>query len=600
MTGAAAAPAAPAPRWPGLAPAARLARGYVLPYRRRIAAAAACMVVAACSQPALAWLMESVVGDIFIARDREALAVVPLAVLAVMVAGGLANFGQTMLMSRVSLRVVADLQTQLFDHLMRLDLAYFQRTPTGRLIGNLISDSHLVRNAAAATMTALVKDLLMVVLLTALMFYQNAELALAVFGVFLIAWWPIDRVGKRTRKAAAAAQEAVGSLSALVTETVQGARHVKAYGMEAYETARAQERIESVFRRFMTAVRVRAANAPVMEALGGVAAALVLFYGGAQVIDGAREAGGFFAFVTAMTLAYRPLKSIANLYATLQEGIAAAQRLFAVLDERPNVIEAPAAAPLAVRGGSMKLKDVRFSYRPGIPALKGISLAVPAGATVALVGPSGAGKSTVFNLVARFFDVDSGRVEIDGQDVRGVALASLRAAIAPVSQDTALFNDTVRANIAYGAPGGDAAQADIEAAARAAAAHEFVSALPQGYDTTVGERGVELSGGERQRIAIARAVLKNAPILLLDEATASLDTAAERQVQAALERLKRGRTTLAIAHRLSTVRAADRIYVLDEGRVVEEGAHAALYAAGRLYARLYDMQFADPAAAAAA
>ena len=599
MTEGAAAAAARPPRRSALAPAARLARGYILPYRRRVAAAAACMVVAACAQPALAWLMESVVGDIFIARDRTALAVVPLAVLAVMVAGGLANFGQTMLMSRVSLRVVADLQTQLFDRLMRLDLAYFQRTPSGRLIGNFISDSHLVRNAAAATMTALVKDLLMVVLLTALMFYQNAELALAVFGVFLVAWWPIERVGKRTRKASAAAQEAVGSLSALVTETVQGARHVKAYGMEAYETARARERIESVFRRFMKAVRVRAANAPVMEALGGVAAALVLFYGGAQVIDGAREAGGFFAFVTAMTLAYRPLKSIANLYATLQEGVAAAQRLFAVLDEKPDVVEAPRAAPLAVRGGGMRLEDVRFSYRRGVPALNGVSLSVPEGATVALAGPSGAGKSTIFNLIARFFDVESGRVEIDGQDVRGVTLASLRASVALVSQDTALFDDTVRANIAYGAPNGDAAHADIEAAARAAAAHDFIAALPQGYDTPIGERGLKLSGGERQRIAIARAVLKDAPILLLDEATSSLDTAAERQVRMALERLKRGRTTLAIAHRLSTVRAADRIYVLDEGRVAEEGAHEALYAAGRLYARLYDMQFADARAKAA-
>lgn len=594
-----AAAAAPAPRWPGLAPAARLARGYIFPYRRLVAAAAACMVVAACSQPALAWLMESVVGDIFIARDRTALSAIPLAVLAIMIVGGLANFAQTILMTHVSLSVVADLQAQLFKHLMRLDLAYFQRTPTGRLIGNLISDSHLVRHAAAATMTALVKDLLMVVLLTALMFYQNAELAFVVFGVFLIAWWPIDRVGKRTRKASAAAQAAVGSLSALVTETVQGAQHVKAYGMEEYETARARERIESVFRRFKKAVRVRAANAPVMETLGGVAAALVLFYGGGQVIDGTLEAGNFFAFVTAMTLAYRPLKSIANLYATLQEGSAAAQRLFAVLDEKPDVAEVPRAAPLAVRGGGMRLDDVRFSYRRGIPALNGVSLSVPAGATVALVGPSGAGKSTIFNLIVRLFDVESGRVEIDGQDVRGVTLASLRASVALVSQDTALFSDTVRTNISYGAPNGDATHADIEAAAQAAAAHEFIAALPLGYDTIIGERGVNLSGGERQRIAIARAVLRNAPILLLDEATSALDTAAERQVQKALERLKRGRTTLTIAHRLSTVRAADRIYVLDAGRVAEEGAHETLYAAGQLYARLYDMQFADGRAKAA-
>ena len=589
MTGAA--PPAPA-RQPTGVLVRRLVYGYLAPHRWQLAAAVACMIVAACAQPALAWLMESVVGDIFVARDRDALTVVPLAVFAVMTIGGCANFGQSMLMSRVGLRVVADLQTQLFDHLMRLDLAFFQRIPTGRLIGNLTSDSTLVRQAAAATMTGLVKDLLMVVLLVALMFYQNAELALVVFFVFPLAWWPISRVGKRMRKVVSKAQAEIGEFSALLTETLQGARHVKAYGMEARESARARVAIERIFRLFLQSIRTRAINAPIMETLGGCAAALALFYGGSQVIDGTREPGSFFAFVTAMLLAYRPLKKIANLYATLQEGIAAAQRLFDVLDQRPRVVEAAGAAPLAVRGGAVRLHDVRFSYPAGAPALDGISLGIPGGATAALVGPSGAGKSTLLNLIARFFDADSGRVTIDGQDVRGVTLASLRAAIALVSQETTLFNDTVRANIAYGAPNSEAAPGVVEAAARAAAAHEFIAALPRGYDTVVGERGVRLSGGERQRIAIARAMLKDAPILLLDEATASLDTESERQVQAALERLKRGRTTLVIAHRLSTVRAADRICVIDRGRLVEQGDHAALYAAGGLYARLCDMQFA--------
>ena len=587
------APAAPAAQRPTADLVRRLARGYLAPYRRQLAGAILCMIVAACAQPTLAWLMEAVVGDIFVARDRAALAVVPLAVFATMAVGGLANFGQSMLMNRVGLRVVADLQAELFDHLLRLDLAWFQSTPTGRLIGNLTSDSALVRQAAAATMTGLAKDLLMVVLLVALMFYQNAELALVVFFVFPLAWWPIGRLGKRMRKAAARAQAGIGEFSALAAETFQGVRHVKAYGMEGYESARAAAIIDRMFRRFMTTVRIRAVNAPIMETLGGVAAAIALFYGGSQVVDGTREAGGFFAFVTAMLLAYRPLKSVAGLYSTLQEGIAAAQRLFDVLDSRPGVVDAPRAASLAVRRGDVRLEDVRFSYRAGAPALNGVSLDVPGGCAAALVGPSGAGKSTLVNLIARFFDVDSGAVTVDGQDVRAVTLESLRAAIALVSQETTLFDDTVRANIAYGAPGGKASDGAVEAAAKAAAAHEFIVGLPAGYDTMVGERGIRLSGGERQRIAIARAMLKDAPLLLLDEATASLDAESESKVRIALDRLKRGRTTIAIAHRLSTVRHADIIYVIDGGRVVERGDHAALYAAGGLYARLCDMQFAD-------
>ncbi len=584
------------PRKPTLALVRRLAMDYMAPYRLHLAGAVACMIVAACAQPSLAWLMESVVSDIFIARDRAALMIVPLAVFTVMVTGGLANFGQAMLMHRTSLRVVADLQTQLYNHLIRLDLAYFQRTPTGRLIGNLTNDSTLVRQAAAATMTGLVKDLLTVVLLIALMFYQNLELAGIVFFVFPLAWWPITRIGRRMRTVVSTTQAEIGEFSSLLNETFQGARHVKAYGREAYEADRARHVIERLFRLFLTSARTRAVNAPIMEALGGLAAAIVLFYGGSQVIEGTREAGSFFAFITAMMLVYRPLKSVANLYTTLQEGIAAAQRLFDLLDQQARVTEAPDAVPLQVRGGAVRLEDVHFSYGGTPPALNGVTLEIPPGAVAALVGPSGAGKSTLINLIARFFDVDAGRVLIDGSDVRRVTLASLRSAIALVSQESTLFNDTVRANIAYGAPEAAADQTAIETVARAAAAHEFIMALPAGYDTLVGERGVKLSGGERQRIAIARAMLKNAPILLLDEATASLDTAAERQVQAALERLKRGRTTLIIAHRLSTVRNADLICVIDDGRIVEQGAHETLYAAGHLYTRLYDMQFVTAAA----
>jgi subfamily B ATP-binding cassette protein MsbA len=333
-----------------------------------------------------------------------------------------------------------------------------------------------------------------------------------------------------------------------------------------------------------------------METLGGSAIAVVILYGGYQVIEGARTPGAFFTFITALLLAYQPLKSLANLNASLQEGLAAAQRLFEVLDIEPAIRDRQGAPSLRVPGGEIVFSDVRFGYQPQAVALDGVTLTVPAGSTVALVGPSGAGKSTMLNLIPRFYDVSEGSIAIDGQDVRDVTLASLRGALALVAQEASLFDDTVRANIAYGRFG--AGQEDIEAAAAAAGADRFIAELPQGYDTLVGEHGIRLSGGQRQRLAIARAMLKDAPILLLDEATSALDNESERQVQTALRRLMRGRTTLVIAHRLSTITGADVICVMDRGRIVETGKHAQLLARGGLYARLYETQFApydDPA-----
>jgi subfamily B ATP-binding cassette protein MsbA len=328
-----------------------------------------------------------------------------------------------------------------------------------------------------------------------------------------------------------------------------------------------------------------------MEALGGAAIAAVILYGGHQVIAGVRTPGALFSFITALLLAYQPLKNLANLNASLQEGLAAAERVFEVLDIEPTIHDKRGARPLRITGGEIRFEGVSFSYAPGTGALDGVSMTVPAGRTVALVGPSGAGKSTILNLIPRFFDVGEGRITIDGQDVRSVTLASLRGSIALVSQEVSLFDDTVRANIAYGRFG--ASEAEIVAAAQAAGASGFIDEFPDGYDTLVGEQGVRLSGGQRQRIAIARAMLKDAPILLLDEATSALDSESERQVQAALRALMRGRTTVVIAHRLSTVQGADLICVIDRGRIVEIGRHEELLGASGLYSRLHAMQFAD-------
>jgi len=392
------------------------------------------------------------------------------------------------------------------------------------------------------------------------------------------------------RRVSANTQAEIGQLTTLLGQTFQGARHVKAYGMETYEEARAATLFERIYKLVYRANRTRSRASPMIEAVGGAAVAVVIAYGGYQVINHARTPGSFFAFITALLIAYQPLKALATLNATLQEGLAAAQRVFEVLDIEPDIRDRPGAAPLRVAGGEIRFDDVRFSYQPHAIALDGISLTVPAGSTVALVGPSGAGKSTVLNLIPRFYDVSAGSIAIDGQDVRALTLASLRASLALVAQEASLFDDTVRGNIAYGRL--TASDAEIAAAAEAAGADQFIAELPEGYDTLVGEHGTRLSGGQRQRVAIARAMLKDAPILLLDEATSALDNESERQVQAALKRLMQGRTTLVIAHRLSTIVGADLICVMDRGRIVESGKHAQLLARGGLYARLYETQFA--------
>ena len=549
------------------------------------------MAVMAAANAISAWLMKPVVNDVFIARNREVLWLVGGAVLAAFVVKGLANYAQANLMAFVGLKIVADNQTRLYAHLAHMDLAFFQGTTSGRLISRFTYDINLMRAAVSNGLTSLGKDLLTLVGLVVVMFVQDWQLALIAFLVFPLTVVPIAHLGRRMRRVTANTQHEMGLFTTLLGQTFQGIRVVKAYGMAAYETARVAELVRRIFHLSYRSARIRSVSAPIMETLGGLAIAAVVIYGGYRVIEAETDAGAFFSFITALLLAYEPMKRLANLNATLQEGLAAAQRLFELLDRRSAIAERPGAKALSVTAGAIRLEDVRFGYGPGQTAIDGISLEVPAGRRVALVGPSGAGKSTILNLILRFFDVDSGRVLIDGCDIRDVTLASLHGAIALVSQEITLFDDTVRANIAYGRAG--AGNDEIEAAARHAAAHAFIAALPQGYATLVGEHGIRLSGGQRQRLAIARAMLKNAPILLLDEATSALDTESERQVQAALEELMRGRTTLVIAHRLSTVVGADLIHVVEAGRVVESGSHGALLARGGAYARLHALQFAD-------
>jgi len=568
----------------------RLTREFIRRHTGTIVMAFACMSIGAGSTALRAWLMQPMLDRIFVGREASLLIVIAGAALVLAIFKGFADYGETVLMSRVGQRVITDVQGALYARLIRADLAYFNAHSSGTLISRFTNDVNLLRNAAANVLAAIGKDAVTVVFLMALMFYQDWVLALASCFAFPLAIRPIVLIGRRMRRVSANTQVEIGLLTTLLSQTFQGARHVKAYGMEAYEEGRAATLFQRIFKLVDRANRTRSRASPLMETLGGAAVAVVIAYGGYQVINNARTPGAFFSFITALLLAYQPLKSLANLNASLQEGLAAAQRVFDVLDIEPDIRDAPDARPLHVAGGEIRFENVRFGYQPPAVALDDISLTVPAGSTVALVGPSGAGKSTVLNLIPRFYDVSAGGIAIDGQDVRAVTLSSLRGALALVAQEASLFDDTVRANIAYGRL--DATDAEIAAAASAAGADRFIAELPHGYETLVGEHGTRLSGGQRQRLAIARAMLKDAPILLLDEATSALDNESERQVQAALKRLMQGRTTLVIAHRLSTIVGADLICVMDRGRIVESGKHAQLLARGGLYARLYETQFA--------
>ena len=577
--------------------AKRMLRDHISRHLGRLFAAFSCMAIAAAATAGLAKVMEAVLDDIFIRQDRTMLLLVGAAILISFLAKGLGTFGQGVLMNWIGFRIIADFQIQMFAHLMRADLQFFHDNHAGTLVTRFINDVQVLRLAVADTFTGIGKDALTLIFLLGVMFYQDYVLACIAFFVFPIAVLPIVKIGRRMRKVSTSTQVEIGQFGALLDEAFQGARHVKAYGMEDYETGRATKAINRIFKLIYKATRTRALSHPIMEFLGGIAVVSVVLYGGYQVIAGGRTPGQFFSFITALILAYEPMKRLANLNSNLQEGLAAAARIFAMLDSEAQIVDKPGAATLKVNAGAIAFQDVTFAYVPGKRALRNLTLEVPAGKTVALVGPSGAGKSSVLNLIPRFYDVEAGKVLVDGADVRDVTMTSLRANIGLVSQETSLFADTVRANIAYGKA--NATEAEIVAAATRAGAHDFITGLPEGYDTPVGGQGVKLSGGQRQRIAIARAMLKNAPILLLDEATSALDTNTEALVQAALRDLMRGRTTLVVAHRLSTVVDADIIYVMDEGQIAESGTHAELLSRGGAYARLYARQVSEDAAVVA-
>ncbi len=563
----------------------RLVSTYIRPYMGRLSGSVVCMVIVAAMSGTQAYLMQPILDEIFINKDETMLMLVPLAVLATFIVKGFANYGQDVGMRFLGQRIVTDMQIQLYRHLLYTDMKILHQQASGKLISRFTNDINIMRRSVSNVLTSTARESLTFVVMVGMMLYQSLALSFIAFVVLPVAVYPIIRLGKRMRKISHASQEEMGQFTERLDETFSGIRVIRSYGQEAKEITRASNVMERIFKLYIKASVTESLASPIMETLTGIAIAAVVWYGGMQVIEEQTTAGAFFSFMTALLMAYKPMKSLTSLNTALQEGLAAAKRLFLMLDVEPTITDAANAKALPRKGGSIVLKDVEFHYDVTKPALNGVSFIAEAGKVTALVGPSGGGKSTVFNLILRFYEAEGGSLTIGGHEIKEISLASLRNNIAIVTQDVVLFDDTVAANIAYARP--DASQKEIKEAAIQAAADEFIRDLPQGYDTMVGQNGMTLSGGQRQRIAIARAILADAPILLLDEATSALDPISEKKIQAALETLMKGRTTLIIAHRLSTVEHADQIHVLKKGKVVESGSHSALLKKEGEYAKLY-------------
>jgi len=513
------------------------------------------------------------------------------AVLLLAIARGALSYAAAYLSDWIGLRVVTDLRNTLSAHLQTLDLPFFHRHRAGQIVSRVTSDCVLVRSAATDAVKSIFKDSTTLLGLTGAAIYLDWQLAAVACLAFPIAAIPIRLLSRRLRRASRSRQEAIGELNAMLHENVMGSRVVKVFGEEDFEAARLGRQAEAIFRAFMRASRVR--SFPITDFLAGIGVAAVLWYGGQSVIAGTRSLGTFMAFIASVVLLYEPFKKLVRANFAIQQGLAGAERIFAFLDTKPDITDRPGAVTLDGLHEGIVFERVCFEYEPDRPVLRDVDLSIPVGSVVALVGESGGGKSTMADMVPRLYDATGGRILVDGHDLRDVTLASLRAQIAVVTQFTFLFNDTVRNNIAYGQA--EYPMERVIAAATAANAHQFIIDLPQGYDTPIGDLGVRLSGGQRQRLAIARAILRDAPLLILDEATSALDSESETLVQQALERLMVDRTTLVVAHRLSTIRRADRIAVVMDGRIVESGTHEALMTGRGEYRRLHNRQYGEEA-----
>ena len=556
--------------------------------RVRLFVSAVCSAMVAAMTAATAYLVKPAVEKIFEQKDSQMLVLIPVVIVAVFAIKGIAAYGSGYLLSYVGQDIIRRMRNRLYNHIQDLPLAFFQREKTGDLMSRITNDVAIISSMFSSAVTGSIRDGFTIIGLMAVTFVQIPELAVFTFIIFPIAGYPLFYFGRKIRRVRRGVQEAWADLNAFLHETLTGAKIIKAFSMEDHERKRFEQKSRRIFRLEMKENKVKEMSSPLMEILGGLGIGFILWYGGRHVIAGTYSFGTFMSFLTAVGLMYQPLKKISRLNNAVQRGMAAIERIYDILERTSDVIETD--SPIPIRNGAHRISfaDVSFKYDRDL-VLKNINLEAEIGEIIALVGMSGGGKTSLVNLIPRFYDPSPGAVLIDGVDIRQISIATLRSQIAIVTQEPILFNDTVRNNIAYGRA--DASEQQIVAAAKSAYAYEFIESFPDWFNTSIGELGGRLSGGQRQRICIARALVKDAPILILDEATSSLDSEAEILVQKALGNLMKGRTTFVIAHRLSTIGNADRIIVLVDGRIVEEGRHEQLMALEREYYKLYQMQF---------
>ncbi len=566
----------------------KLIKEYITPHHKTFLISIALMLVIAASTAFHAWLIKPALDQVFVKQNKNMLILIPLVVLAVTIIKGFSTYFQLLTMNLLTARITADMRKRLYAHFISSDIAMLHSSSSGNMIARL-GDSGQIVGMISTALNGFVKQLITLVFLVGVMFSQSLELSLVAFVGFPLAAYPVYKIGRKLRNLSFTGLEASQKFNSQMSDTLQYSKLVKAYNCEEFEINRMSNVIEVMYKIGKKISKLSLIASPFVEALGGIGVAAVIWYGGHQVITGQTTPGAFFSFFAAMLMAYKPLKSVSGMNSGIQIGLAAAERYYSLLAQAPKIVTKQGAIDLINVKGNVKFENVNFSYNDEKETLKEINLEIPAGKMVALVGHSGGGKSTIMSMILRFYDPNSGKITIDGHDIRDITIKSLRSSMSVVNQEVMLFDDTILENIRYGKV--NATKEEIINAAKLAEADSFISELPKGYDTEVGQNGIRLSGGQRQRIAIARAILYDAPILLLDEATSALDPISERLIKDALAKLMEGRTTLVIAHRLSTVIHADRIFVVSDGKIVESGTHKELTEKGGAYANLYSKQF---------
>ncbi|MEJ5300649.1 MAG: lipid A export permease/ATP-binding protein MsbA [Thermodesulforhabdaceae bacterium] len=561
----------------------------IKPYRKPLVLSTLCMIGFSAFTALAAYLIKPVMDDIFFHKDINRLLMVPALILIVFFIKGFFQWGSEYFIQVAGLSIVADLRTKLFSHLVFMPVSFFDNKAGGELLSRITNDVQEIQEAVSRAVTGIVRDVFTIIGLTFVIFYQNWRLALIAMVVLPVAFYPLFIFGKFLKKFAHKSQQGMGQLASIIHETFRGIRIVKAFCREKQEIQKFNHRNREFLSYAKKLAWIDSMASPLMECIGSIGIASIIGYGGYQVITGKATPGAFFSFLGALIMIYRPVKGLSRMNTFIQRGLASLERVYSILDQPNSISDAPGSKQIEHVKGCVEFRNVVFSYDGVTPALSNVSFRVEPGEVAALVGPSGSGKTTLVNLIARFYDVTEGAILIDGHDIRSLRIDSLRRHIAIVTQQNFLFNDTVRNNIAYGKE--DASEEEIVQAAKLAYAYDFIMQLPNGFDTIVGEQGIRLSGGEQQRLCIARAILKNAPILIMDEATSSLDSEAEKEVQKALENLMAGRTTFIIAHRLSTIQRATKIFVMSGGRIVEAGQHEELISLGGTYRKLYELQY---------